>query len=53
MTSDLFGSLFDIQDSRLDKLGDPLIALGECIDWEGFRPTLEQVNIDINCRVGL
>ncbi|VAW76313.1 hypothetical protein MNBD_GAMMA12-1916, partial [hydrothermal vent metagenome] len=31
MTSDLFGSLFDLQDNRLDKLGNPLLALDETI----------------------
>ncbi len=43
MTNDLFGSLFDLQDNRLDKLGNPLLALDETIDWSAFRKTLNRV----------
>ena len=42
-TQDLFGSFFDPQDKRLAKLGDPLLRLAETVDWEQFRPLLEQV----------
>ena len=42
-TLDLFGSFFDPQDSRLDKLGDPLARLGEVVDWEAFRPLLTRL----------
>lgn len=42
-TQDLFGSFYDPQDSRLNKLGDPLARLGEVVDWETFRPLLERV----------
>ena len=42
-TLDLFGSFFAPQDTRLDKLGDPLARLGEVVDWEAFRPLLERV----------
>ena len=42
-TQDLFGSFYDPQDSRLNKLGDPLARLGEVVDWEPFRPLLERV----------
>ena len=40
---DLFGSFFDPQDSRLDKLGAPLVRLGEVVDWESFRPLLSGI----------
>ena len=36
MTNDLFGSLFELQDSRLDKLGNPLLALEENHRLEHF-----------------
>ena len=42
-TQDLFGSFFDPQDKRLDKLGDPLIQLAEAVDWESFRPLLARI----------
>lgn len=44
MTNDLFGSLFDLQDKRIDKLGNPLLALDETIDWDRFRKTLNRIN---------
>lgn len=44
MTNDLFGSIFDLQDSRLDKLGNPLLALDKTIDWNAFRKTLNRAN---------
>ena len=44
MTKDLFGSLFDLQDNRLDKLGNPLLALDNTIDWNVFRKTLNRVH---------
>ncbi|VAW78291.1 hypothetical protein MNBD_GAMMA12-1198 [hydrothermal vent metagenome] len=44
ITIDLFGSLFDLQDNQLDKLGNPLLALDETIDWVKFRKTLNRVN---------
>lgn len=43
MTTDLFGSLFDLQDNRLDKLGNPLLFLDKTINWEAFRKTLKRV----------
>ena len=35
---------FDLEDryTKLDQLGDPLPKLAEVVDWEGFRPVLEQ-----------
>lgn len=45
MTFDLFDPLFELQDTRLHKLGNPLIALDDVVNWEGFRPTLERINI--------
>jgi transposase, IS5 family len=33
---------FDIRLQRIDKAGDPLATLGETIDWEIFRPTIEK-----------
>lgn len=33
---------FDIRLSRIDKAGDPLVKLNEAVDWEIFRPTLEE-----------
>ena len=44
MTNDLFGSLFDLQDNRLKKLGNPLLALDDTIEWGSFRKTLNQIN---------
>lgn len=44
MTEDLFGSLFDLQDSRLDRLGNPLVELDRTIDWGAFRKTLSRVH---------
>ncbi len=34
---DIFGSFFDPQDARLDKLGDPLVRLDKVVDWSAFR----------------
>ena len=48
MPQDLFGSLFEHQDARLNKLGDPLKALEKTIDWEAFRPILNQVHAKRN-----
>ena len=45
MTRDIFGSLFDSQDIRLDKLGNPLIELDEAVDWEAFRPMLDKAHV--------
>lgn len=44
MTFDLFDPLFELQDTCLNKLGNPLVVLDEAIDWEGFRPSLERLN---------
>ena len=44
MTRDIFGSLFDSQDIRLDKLGNPLIELDDAVDWEAFRPMLDKAH---------
>jgi IS5 family transposase len=40
---DLFGSLFEHRDQRIDRLGNPLLELASYIDWEAFRPLLERV----------
>jgi IS5 family transposase len=42
---DLFGSLFEHRDQRLDRLGNPLLELDTHIDWEAFRPLLDQVRL--------
>ncbi len=53
MTNDLFGSLFELQDSRVDRLGNPLVELNEMIDWDGFRKILNRVNkIQIKGKAG-
>ena len=44
MTFDLFDPLIKTQGVRLEKLGNPLVALNEVIDWEGFRPNLEHIH---------
>ncbi len=44
MINDLFGSIFDLQDNRLDKLGNPLLALDETIEWNRFRKTLNRIS---------
>ena len=44
MTRDIFGSLFDPQDIRLDKLGNPLIELDNAVNWEAFRPLLDKAH---------
>lgn len=43
MTRDLFGSLYELQDNRIDQLGNPLLELDESVDWEAFRPQLMQL----------
>ncbi len=40
----LFPSVFDGQDQRLDKLGDPLAALDGVVNWEALRPLLRSVH---------
>ncbi len=42
-TQDLSGSFFDLQDARLTKLKDPLVQLGEVVDWEAFHPLLVRI----------
>ena len=44
MTFDIFDPLFEFQDSRLARLGNPLLELEDRIDWEGFRPLLNQLH---------
>lgn len=44
MTKDLFGWLFELQDTRIDRLGNPLLELEKTIDWNGFRTTLNRAN---------
>jgi IS5 family transposase len=44
MMQDIFGSLFDLQDHRLDRLGNPLIELDQNIDWNAFRRTLKRMH---------
>jgi transposase, IS5 family len=41
--ADLFGFLFEHRDRRIDRLGNPLLELDAQVDWEAFRPLLEQV----------
>jgi transposase, IS5 family len=38
---DLFGSLFEHRDRRIDRLGNPLLELDAQVDWEAFRPLLD------------
>lgn len=33
---------FDIRLDRIDKAGDPLVQLNEAVDWEIFRPILDE-----------
>ncbi len=40
---DMFGSFFDPQDARLDKLGDPLVRLDKVVDWSAFRSLLARL----------
>ena len=42
MCRDIFNPLFDLQDARLDKLGNTLLALDRLVDWEAFRSLLER-----------
>ena len=44
MTSDIFDPLFERQDLRLERLGNPLLELNEHIDWEAFRPVLDRAH---------
>ena len=48
MKPDLFSHLFDLQDKRLNDLGDPLEELARLIDWEAFRPELSRVHAKRN-----
>ncbi len=48
MTNDLLGSLFELQDSRVDRLGNPLVELDEMIDWDGFRKILNPAPLKLN-----
>ena len=41
---DIFDPLFDLQDSRLARLGNPFVELDHCIDWEAFRGLLESAH---------
>jgi IS5 family transposase len=43
MTRDIFDPLFELQDNRLDRLGNPLLELNEVIDWKAFRPILKRI----------
>lgn len=43
MTRDIFDSLFDLQDSRLDRLGNPLVELDRRINWNAFRRILKRI----------
>ena len=40
---DIFDPLFDLQDARLKKLGNPFEELQHLINWEIFRPVLNSV----------
>jgi IS5 family transposase len=41
----LFCSLFEHRDQRIDRLGNPLLELEAHADWEAFRPLLDRVRI--------
>jgi len=41
---DLFSSLFEHRDQRIDRLGNPLVELDANVDWEAFRPLLSNSN---------
>lgn len=43
MTLDIFDPLFELQDNRLNDLGNPLVELAQTVDWEGFRTLLMRV----------
>ena len=40
---DIFDPLFDLQDARLKKLGNPFEELQHLINWEIFRPELDKL----------
>jgi IS5 family transposase len=40
---DIFDPLFDLQDARLKKLGNPFEELQHLINWEIFRPELDRI----------
>ena len=44
MNLDIFDPLFELQDSRLAQLGNPLLELEANIHWEDFRPLLNQLH---------
>ena len=48
MKPDLFSHLFDLQDARLNTLGDPLEEMSRMVDWEAFRPRLKRVHAKRN-----
>jgi hypothetical protein len=41
---DLFGCLFEHRDRRIDRLGNPLLEFEAHVDWDAFRPLLDQVH---------
>jgi len=43
--NDLFSSLFEHRDQRIDRLGNPLMELDAAIDWEAFRPLLDKARL--------
>ena len=47
MKPDLFSHLFDLQDARLNTLGDPLEEMSRMVDWEAFRPRLKRVHVSV------
>lgn len=50
---DFFDPVFDLLDERLKKMGNPLEELSLKIDWERFRPALDQVHdIDRKSKAG-
>ncbi len=44
MNQDIFSPLFDLQDNRLKKLGNPLLEIDHQIDWGKFRPLLNKIH---------
>ena len=43
MTENLFALRFDLQDGRLDRLGNPLVELECTINWDALRKILKRI----------
>lgn len=44
---ELFGSLFEHRDRRIDRLGNPLLEFEAHVDWDAFRPLLDQIRYKV------